>query len=68
MFGLEALTGNAQAVALVGIVLVEAIVLYVGYGGLERYVGPPIKRVLEGQCPLATALSGNCPGNEAGGE
>jgi hypothetical protein len=34
MFGIETLSGNAYSVALVGLVLVEAIVLYVGYGAL----------------------------------
>jgi hypothetical protein len=42
MFGIETLSGNAHAVALVGLVLLEAILLYVGYGALEevgrRYV------------------------------
>jgi len=29
----------AQAASLIGVVLVEAIVLYVGYGALEQLVG-----------------------------
>ncbi|MFB6202363.1 MAG: hypothetical protein ABEI98_10185 [Halorhabdus sp.] len=36
MFGIETLSGNAQAIILVGLVLLEAIVLYVGYGALEQ--------------------------------
>jgi hypothetical protein len=48
MFGIESLSGNAQAVVLVGIVLVEAAVLYVGYGALERIVGPTVAGVLRG--------------------
>lgn len=35
MFGLYTLGGDAQAAVLIGIVLLEAIVLYVGYGLLE---------------------------------
>jgi hypothetical protein len=34
---------------LIGIVLVEALVLYVGYGALERYLGPYVARVLRGE-------------------
>ena len=48
MFGLELLGGPAQAVATVGIVLAEAVVLYVGYGALTHIVGPPIRETLEG--------------------
>lgn len=32
----------AQAAALVGVVLLEAIVLYLGYGAIERAVGPTL--------------------------
>jgi hypothetical protein len=46
MFGIETLSGNAQAAALIGIVLVEAIVLHVGYSGLTRITAPTVKRVL----------------------
>jgi hypothetical protein len=49
MFGIESLSGNAQAVVLVGIVLVEAAALYVGYGALERIVGPTIAAALRGE-------------------
>ena len=35
MFGIYTLGGDAQAAVLIGIVLLEAIVLYVGYGLLE---------------------------------
>lgn len=31
-----------QAVLLIGIVLIEAVVLYVGYGYVEQLVGPPL--------------------------
>jgi hypothetical protein len=36
MVGMEMLSGDAQAAVLVGVVLLEAIVLYVGYGALEQ--------------------------------
>ncbi|SEO23885.1 hypothetical protein SAMN04487948_101270 [Halogranum amylolyticum] len=49
MFGIETLSGTAQAAALVGLVLVEAIVLYVGYGGLVRLVGPTVIDALGGE-------------------
>ncbi|WP_284011164.1 DUF7512 family protein [Haloarcula pelagica] len=46
MFGLEQLSGTPQAVALVGLVLLEAVVLYVGYGELERALGPALLRAI----------------------
>ena len=49
MLGIESLSGTERAVALVGIVLVEAAVLYVGYGALERAVGPTVAKVLRGE-------------------
>ncbi|SDG24568.1 DUF7512 family protein [Halorientalis regularis] len=39
MFGLDSLSGNPQAAAFIGIVLIEALVLYVGYGALEQAFG-----------------------------
>jgi hypothetical protein len=48
MFGIESLSGNAQAVVLIGIVLAEAALLYVGYGLLERVLAPTIRDVLRG--------------------
>lgn len=47
MFGIETLSGNAQAAALIGIVLVEAIVLHVGYSGLTRIAAPWFRRFVE---------------------
>lgn len=44
MIEVTSLPPLAQAAALVGVVLVEAIVLYLGYGAIERAVGP---RLLE---------------------
>lgn len=61
MFGIETLEGPARAVALVGVVAAEAMLLYVGYGVLERVLGPVIARVLVGDCPLLRALRGGCP-------
>jgi hypothetical protein len=48
MFGVEQFSGNVQAAVLVGIVLVEAALLYVGYGGIERVAAPKIRSMLEG--------------------
>ncbi|MFC7203737.1 hypothetical protein ACFQJC_09435 [Haloferax namakaokahaiae] len=46
MFGIETLTGSTQAVALVGLVLVEAMLLYVGYGALTRALSPTIHNLI----------------------
>lgn len=68
MFGIETLSGNAQAAVLVGLVLVEAFVLYVGYGWLESRLGPAIKRVLQGRCAVLDMLLRRCTvENERGG-
>lgn len=37
-FGIETLTGDAHAVAIVGFVLLESMTLYVGYGTLATLV------------------------------
>ncbi|MFC4408290.1 DUF7512 family protein [Haloarchaeobius iranensis] len=60
MLGIEALSGNALAAALVGIVLFEALLLYVGYGALESVVGASVRRVLEGECKVADVLLRRC--------
>ena len=49
MLGLETLAGPAHAGALVGAVLVEAMVLYVGYGVLVRTVGGTVTDALRGE-------------------
>jgi hypothetical protein len=67
MFGIETLSGNAQAAVLVGLVLIEAILLYVGYGWLESRFGPVIKRVLEGQCAVLDMLLRRCRVEKNGG-
>ncbi|WP_435130017.1 DUF7512 family protein [Halobaculum sp. D14] len=42
MFGLESMNGSVQAVATVGLVLSEAIALYVVYGALSSTVGSAV--------------------------
>ena len=49
MFGLETASGVDGAALVVGVVLLEAILLYVGYGVLERVLGPTIVDALRGQ-------------------
>lgn len=49
MFGLETLSGSTQAVVTVGLVLAEAITLYVGYGAMTKIAGPVALDVLRGE-------------------
>lgn len=49
MFGIESLGSWTQAGTVIGLVLLEAIVLYVGYGELERLVGPRITGAIRGE-------------------
>ena len=49
MFGLEAASGPTGAALLIGAVLVEALLLYVGYGLLESALGPTVARLLRGE-------------------
>lgn len=49
MFGIESLGGWTQAGVVIGLVLLEAVVLYVGYGGLERLVGSRITDTIRGE-------------------
>lgn len=49
MFGIETLSGSAYSAAIVGLVLAEAMVLYVGYGGLTRAVGSRITDAIGGR-------------------
>jgi len=67
MFGIENLSGNAQAAVLVGIVLFEAFLLYVVYGWLESQVGPSLKRVLQGRCAVMDMLLRRCTVDSDGG-
>ncbi|MEF8886456.1 MAG: hypothetical protein V5A30_01525 [Haloarculaceae archaeon] len=48
MFGLENATGVEGAVLVIGVVLAEAVLLYVGYGLLERFLGPALVDALRG--------------------
>jgi hypothetical protein len=48
MFGIETLGGNAQAAVLIGLVLLEAIVLYVGYGLLESALARRVIDLIRG--------------------
>ncbi|QKY17364.1 hypothetical protein [Halorubrum sp. CBA1229] len=48
MSGLEIPTWDPETALLIGTILVEAIVLYVGYAGLERLVAPHLMRLLIG--------------------
>jgi len=48
MAGLEIPSWDPQTALLIGTILLEAIVLYAGYGGLERLLGPHLMRLLVG--------------------
>ncbi|WP_253738415.1 DUF7512 family protein [Halohasta salina] len=48
MAGLEVPTWDPQTALLIGAILVEAFVLYVGYGGLEKLLGPRLMAFLVG--------------------
>jgi hypothetical protein len=48
MFGIEISQGVVDGATLIGLVLLEAILLYVGYGVLERVLGPTLTDVLRG--------------------
>lgn len=48
MAGLAVPTWDPETALLIGTIVIEAIVLYVGYGGLERLVGPTLMKFLLG--------------------
>lgn len=48
MAGLEVPTWNPETALLIGTILTEAVILYIGYGGLERLVGPRLMALLVG--------------------
>jgi len=48
MAGLAVPSWDPQTALLIGAILFEAIVLYVGYGGLERMIGPRLMDLLVG--------------------
>jgi hypothetical protein len=53
MAGLAVPTWDPETALLIGTILLEAIVLYVGYGGLERLLRPPLMKLLIGGEPNA---------------
>ncbi|WP_336325416.1 DUF7512 family protein [Halovenus sp. HT40] len=48
MAGLEIPSWDPETALLIGTILLEAVVLYVGYGGLERLLGPRVMELLVG--------------------
>ncbi|MFT4884518.1 MAG: hypothetical protein ACI8U4_002034 [Natronomonas sp.] len=48
MAGLEVPTWDPETALIIGTILLEAIVLYVGYGGLERIFGAHLMKLLMG--------------------
>lgn len=48
MFGIESASGPEGAAVIIGIVLLEAAVLYAGYGALERFLGPKLTEAIRG--------------------
>jgi hypothetical protein len=48
MAGLEVPTWDPQTALLIGTILLEAVVLYVGYGALERLLGSHVMKLLVG--------------------
>lgn len=49
MFGIETLSGSTQAAATVGLVLAEAVLLYVGYGALSSTVASRVIEAVGGE-------------------
>jgi hypothetical protein len=48
MAGLEVPTWDPETAILIGTILLEAVVLYVGYAGLERLFGPYLMKLVVG--------------------
>ncbi len=48
MLGVEQFAGVVDAATVIGIVLLEAIVLYFAYGVLERRLGPRVVGAIRG--------------------
>jgi hypothetical protein len=48
MAGLEIPSWDPETALLIGAILLEAFVLYVGYGSLERLVSPYLMRLIVG--------------------
>ena len=49
MLGLEILSGSTQAMLTMGLVLIEAISLYAGYGALSDLIGSQVLDVVGGE-------------------
>jgi len=49
MIDVASLPATAQALLLVGAVLAESIILYVGYGAITAAVGADVRRALRGE-------------------
>ncbi|ELZ32039.1 hypothetical protein C474_07742 [Halogeometricum pallidum JCM 14848] len=49
MLGLETASGSVEAITTIGLVLVEAVVLYVGYGALSSLVGQTVLDAVGGE-------------------
>ncbi|MFB6070305.1 MAG: hypothetical protein ABEJ76_04715 [Halanaeroarchaeum sp.] len=49
MFGISSLSGPLHAATLIGIVLVEALVLHVGYGSVFKVAGDEVISSIEDQ-------------------
>ncbi|MEF8800705.1 MAG: hypothetical protein V5A38_07400 [Halolamina sp.] len=49
MFGVENATGLTGAGLVMGIVLLEAMLLYVGYGALEQLLGAKLVKIVRGK-------------------
>ncbi|WP_164974814.1 DUF7512 family protein [Halegenticoccus tardaugens] len=49
MFEIGLLGGSVQAVITVGLVLSEAIILYIGYGALSQVASSTVLEALEGE-------------------
>lgn len=47
MIEFAALSGPGQATVVVGAILLQAVILYVGYGILERITAPLIKTIVK---------------------
>lgn len=46
MLGIESVAAAVEAATLIGLILLEAILLYIGYGALERLARPAMRTVL----------------------
>lgn len=49
MFGLEIVSGSTEAISTMGLVLIEAISLYAGYGALSDLIGSQVLDVVGGE-------------------